>query len=471
MGLLRPSRRRRPFRLSSSQLVPVLLVVSLALFSVVSALLLLLLPLSCSICPHRRCHSFPNLVVTQVSDMMRDILPAGGLLPLLLSSLAAPAPAAAAILYASSYSGAITTLNLTLSGDNATQSTLQTLSSSNGCAPSPSWLTLDKPSSKLYCTDEGLTTDHGTVSSFTTGPDGKLEQLAKVDTISGPVSAVLFGEGGKGLAVAQYGGSSLSWFDISNSAAITPVKSETFTMTGPGPNPSRQEAPHPHEVFLDPKGQFVLVPDLGADLVRVFAVDGLNLVSVDPLTAAPGSGPRHVEFLVTPEGKTFLYLIAELSNTITAYDVVYRENKTLAFAEVYSGSTYGAGNTAPAGASGAEIWISPDGKFLTVSSRNDSAFSITNPDTNEGAQIPSDSLNSFSINAKTGELTLLQKFPAGGRIPRQFSVNKAGSLVAVGLQSDSRVVIISRDATSGKLGEIIASTKVEGEVTAVIFDE
>lgn len=129
-------------------------------------------------------------------------------------------------------------------------------------------------------------------------------------------------------------------------------------MAGPGPDPSRQEAPHPHEVFLDPKGQFVLVPDLGADLVRVFAVDGLNLVSVDPLKAAPGSGPRHVEFLVSPEGKTFLYLIAELSNTITAYDVVYGENKTLAFTEVYSGSTYGAGNTAPAGASGAEIWIS-----------------------------------------------------------------------------------------------------------------
>lgn len=115
--------------------------------------------------------------------------------------------------------------------------------------------------------------------------------------------------------------------------------------------------------------------------------------------------------------------------------------------------------------------VQSDGKFLTVSSRNDSAFSITNPDTNEGAQIPSDSLNSFTINAETGELTLLQKFPAGGRIPRQFSVNKAGSLVAVGLQSDSRVVLISRDAVSGKLGEIIASTKVEGEVTAVIFDE
>ncbi|GJC77930.1 putative 6-phosphogluconolactonase ARB_02015 [Colletotrichum liriopes] len=387
--------------------------------------------------------------------MMRNLFAPAGLLPLLLSS-----PAAATLLYASSYSGAITTLNLTLSANNATQSSLQPISSSNGCAPSPSWLTLDQVNSRLYCTDEGLTTNVGTVSSFATGPDGVLQQLAKTETISGPVSAVIYGDKGQGLAVAQY------------PAALTAVKSETFKMSAPGPNPSRQDAPHPHEVFLDPKGQFVLVPDLGADLVRVFAVDGANLAAVDSLTAAPGSGPRHVEFLVTPEGKTYLYLIGELSNTITAYDVTYRENKTLGFAEVYSGSTYGEGATAPAGASGAEIWISPDGKFLTVSSRNDSAFSISNPDTlGEGAQIPSDSLNSFSINKQTGALTLLQKFPAGGRIPRQFSVNKAGDLVAVGLQSDSRVVIISRDAASGKLGDIIASTKVEGEVTAVIFDQ
>ncbi|KAK1969471.1 putative isomerase YbhE [Colletotrichum sublineola] len=399
--------------------------------------------------------------------MMRDLFAPAGLLPLLLSS-----PAAATLLYASSYSGAITTLNFTLCANHATQSTLQPISSSGGCAPSPSWLTLDPVNSRLYCTDEGLTTNVGTVSSFTTGPDGVLQQLAKTETISGPVSAVVYGDRGQGLAVAQYGGSSVSWFNISSPAALTAVKSETFNMSAPGPNPSRQDAPHPHEVFLDPKGQFILVPDLGADLVRVFAVDGANLVAVDSLTVAPGSGPRHVEFLVTPEGKTYLYLVSELSSTITAYDVTYRENKTLGFTEVYSGSTYGEGATAPAGASGAEIWISPDGKFLTVSSRNDSAFTISNPDAGSGGvQIPSDSLNSFSINEQTGALTLLQTFPAGGRTPRQFSVNKAGDLVAVGLQSDSRVVMISRDATSGKLVDIIASSKVEGEVTAVIFGE
>lgn len=198
----RSSRRRRPF-LSSLHSVPAFLAVSLALLLCLVSVLLLACCLACH--PHRPCHSFTKLVasvVLQLPNMMRDLFPAG-FLSLLLSSLAGPAPAAATVLFASSYSGAITTLNFTLSGNNGTQSTLQNISTSNGCAPSPSWLTLDKPNAKLYCTDEGLTTDHGTVSSFTTGPDGKLEQLSKVDTISGPVSAVLFGEKGAGLAVAQ----------------------------------------------------------------------------------------------------------------------------------------------------------------------------------------------------------------------------------------------------------------------------
>jgi len=43
--------------------------------------------------------------------------------------------------------------------------------------------------------------------------------------------------------------------------------------------------------------------------------------------------------------------------------------------------------------------------------------------------------------------------------------------VAVGLQLDSRVVVIRRDVGSGKLGPILASAEVEGDVTGVWFDE
>lgn len=50
-------------------------------------------------------------------------------------------------------------------------------------------------------------------------------------------------------------------------------------------------------------------------------------------------------------------------------------------------------------------------------------------------------------------------------------MNQAGSLVAVGLQNDGRVVVMERDVKTGLIGEVVAWAEVEGEVTAVIFNE
>lgn len=90
--------------------------------------------------------------------------------------------------------------------------------------------------------------------------------------------------------------------------------------------PDRQDAPHPHEAVLDPTGQYVLVNDLGADLVRVYAVDAAsaNLTARPALHAAPGSGPRHGAFsrdLIA--GHYVYYLGAEIASTVTAYKVTY----------------------------------------------------------------------------------------------------------------------------------------------------
>lgn len=142
------------------------------------------------------------------------------------------------------------------------------------------------------------------------------------------------------------------------------MQSEFFTLAQPGPNPSRQDAPHPHETILDPTGQFVLIPDLGADLVRVFGIDPSTdfLTELTPLKVVPGSGPRHGAFW-TPDGvsgansTTFLYIVTELGQTITSYAVSYPEAGGLAFKEVYTSNTYG-NRTEPAGTAPAEVHIS-----------------------------------------------------------------------------------------------------------------
>lgn len=55
--------------------------------------------------------------------------------------------------------------------------------------------------------------------------------------------------------------------------------------------------------------------------------------------------------------------------------------------------------------------------------------------------------------------------------PRQFAFNAAGDLVAVGLQTDGRVVVMRRDVATGEVGEVVAAVELEGEVTCVVFDE
>ncbi len=121
-----------------------------------------------------------------------------------LFTLALPSVSSATLLYVTSYSGTLTTLNLTTSAtSNGTHSTLEQVTVSNGCSGNTSWLTLDSANGILYCLDEGFDKPNGTLVSFKTSKNGTLTQLSKVPTIGGPVSAVIYGNNGSGLAVAE----------------------------------------------------------------------------------------------------------------------------------------------------------------------------------------------------------------------------------------------------------------------------
>jgi 6-phosphogluconolactonase (cycloisomerase 2 family) len=97
-------------------------------------------------------------------------------------------------------------------------------------------------------------------------------------------------------------------------------------MPGPGPVPNRQDAPHLHEAIVDPTQQYILVPDLGADLVRIYTIDQKTniLTAKTPLKAKAGSGPRHGAFTLDPiAGHYVFYLVAEIASSVTAYRVTY----------------------------------------------------------------------------------------------------------------------------------------------------
>jgi 6-phosphogluconolactonase (cycloisomerase 2 family) len=50
---------------------------------------------------------------------------------------------------------------------------------------------------------------------------------------------------------------------------------------------------------------------------------------------------------VTEDGTTYFYLVGELSNTVTGFEVTYNADNTLDFTEVFVSSTHGLNETVP----------------------------------------------------------------------------------------------------------------------------
>ncbi|UNI21609.1 hypothetical protein JDV02_007586 [Purpureocillium takamizusanense] len=383
------------------------------------------------------------------------------------------ASAAGSTLFVSSYNSKVTTLNVGADACKAGSPVpkLQTVAESSGCGESPSWLTLDHTKGLLYCVDEQLQSSGGALASFKTNADGSLKSLAKVNTSSGPVSIAVYGKGGNGLALAHYGGSAFSTWDATDPSHLVNIQTETYKFTKPPADPPRQTAPRPHEAYLDPTKKFIVVPDLGTDELRLYAVgaDSLTTTKLDSVAAPAGSGPRHVDF-VKRAGSTFMYLVTELSSQIVGYKVTYPADGKIAFKQLWVMSAHGWDKPTPKQAYASEIVVSPDQRFAIVSSRNENSFTVPNFDPSNSTQIVSDPLINFRIDDEGG-LTAVQEVAAGGKYPRQFSLNKAGTLVAVGLQNDNRVALIKRDPQSGKLGGFVGYTELGGQITSVIFNE
>lgn len=303
---------------------------------------------------------------------------------------------------------------------------------------------------------------NGSISSLSISSDGSLSEINVLDTPPGPVNSAYFANR-RGLAIADYEGAAISTYSVSSTGKLAHLEDVFFSPASNG-NP-----PNPHQVVLDPTGQYLLVPDLGSDLIRVFAFDSdsLKLQTLDPLVAAPGSGPRHLTFWIpdnTPGGTTFMYLVSELAATVTSYAVTY-SSSGLSFKELGSEPATGTTTTLPQKNAPAEIRVSPDNRFLLISNRNDTASMLPN-----GGK--SDSLSTFKLDSEDGKLgDVLQLWPAGGSFPRSFEINKAGDLVAVGLQNSGAVVIIARDVESGLLGDEVARAEIDGEVTSVVWEE
>lgn len=248
---------------------------------------------------------------------------------------------------------------------------------------------------------------------------------------------------------------------------------------------AQQDAPHPHEVFLDPTGSFLVSPDLGADLLRIFSIDDASgkLDECRDVNVTLGSGPRHGVFWTdgandaarpdskpTPErkmasvGKTMMYLVNEIGGTMMSFDVSYGRDGCLNLVEKDTLVPY-PDNKMPEGGTPSGIEMIGDAFYVSI--RSDQGFA------------PNDSMVVLDREAKDGAVSLRKTSSSYGKVPRTFSINRAGDLVAVGNQASANVAIVRRDAKTGDLGEQVAVLQVgePGKVglaeglSSVIWDE
>lgn len=258
----------------------------------------------------------------------------------------------------------------------------------------------------------------------------RLELLGQVPTGDGGPCHVSVDPSGRVLFTAQYGGGSVASYRLREDGSIAERVSLIEHDEPSGVVPDRQKECHPHSALPSPDGRWVVVPDLGADRVYVYALNAEKgeLTPHNSVKCEPGSGPRHFAF--HPGGK-FGYVVNELSMAVSsfAWDTEKGELKLLhtfptLTKEQLAGEIFN---------SASEVRVHPSGKVVYAGNRGH------------------DSITAFRIEADPGQLTPIDLEPIRGSHPRHFAVSPSGKwLLAAGRDSNT-VAVFSINADDGSL--------------------
>jgi 6-phosphogluconolactonase len=247
------------------------------------------------------------------------------------------------------------------------------------------------------------------------------------------------------LAVANYATGSLAVLPINPDGSLAPL-GDLATLTGrPGPHRTEQESSHPHHCPFDPTGRYIVVPDKGLDKIFVYRLDASRgkLVAAEPadVAARAGAAPRHVDF---HPSQPYAYVINELDSTITTYHFD-SDKGALKPVQVVTTlpSSYTGNNT------GAEIQVTPSGRFLYGSNRGHDSIAI------------------FAIDTATGGLTPVAWESTQGRTPRFFALDPSGGLLYAANQNSDTVVIFRVNQATGRLAPTDQIVKVASPTTIV----
>ena len=204
----------------------------------------------------------------------------------------------------------------------------------------------------------------------------------------------------------------------------------------------RQTSPHAHCVANDAADRFVISADLGLDQLLIYRYNSQQgTISLNPNMPAakvqPGAGPRHFAF---HPGGEFAYVINELNSTVTTFNYDAVQGALTSTQEI---------STLPADFRGqnttAEVFVSPDGKFLYGSNRGHHSIVV------------------YAIDPQTGQLKLVSHHATQGEQPRNFGIDPTGTFLLAANQRTGNVVVFRIDKLTGKLAPAGHAVQLPGQ--------
>lgn len=256
------------------------------------------------------------------------------------------------------------------------------------------------------------------VASFAIDPQtGQLRHLGNFP-LPESMASIATDRSGRLLLAASYGGNQLSVSRIGAGGEVAPAHQIVRT------------PPMAHNVQTTPDNRFAFATSLGGDVLLQFRLDaaaGVLSPNAPAELALPAkSGPRHLAF--HPGGR-FVYLMDELDAQVHGFSLD-TAGGTLSRVASLSSLPAGFGGK-PAGA---DIHITPDGRFLYTSDRG------------------SNTLAGFKVDPASGALSPIGHWPSETQ-PRGFNIDPSGRYLIEAGQSSGMLAVhaIRADGSLDKL--------------------
>jgi 6-phosphogluconolactonase len=289
----------------------------------------------------------------------------------------------------------------------------------------PTYLCVTNDNRYVYSVNENVPV--GSVSAFAfNAAEGSISLLNTQPSGAGPCY-ISVDRQQQHVFAANYVSGSVYVFPINEDGSLAPA-SRMLQEQGSGPDQERQEASHVHTAILSPDEEFLLYTDLGADTLNIYRYDPTNRsIGGNKHTAVnvpPGEGPRHLAFSADHR---HIYLVTEMGGNVLVFDHHKGElelKQTISLVEDgFSGKI-----------SGADIHLSPNGKFLYASNRGDANEIVV-----------------YSVDTKKGTLNFVERKPSGGIEPRNFVIAPTGNYLLAANQKSNNIVVFKINDASGTL--------------------